>query len=45
MVKKSTPLKLQVLFFITLLLIVNNKTIAQVTSLSESFDDVFLQAG
>jgi hypothetical protein len=38
MVKKSTLLKLQVLFFITLL-IVNNKTIAQVTTLTEGFDD------
>src|SRR2546423_14464809 len=39
MIKKSTPLKLQFLFFLTFL-IVNNKTIAQVTSLTESFDDV-----
>ncbi len=38
MVKKSTLLKLQVLFFTTLL-IVNNKTIAQVTTLTEGFDD------
>jgi len=38
MVKKSTLLKLHVLFFITFLMI-NNKTIAQVTSLNEGFDD------
>lgn len=40
MLKKSTPLKLQFLFFLALLVIVNNKTIAQVTSLTESFDDI-----
>lgn len=40
MLKKSTPLKLQILVFVTLLLIVNNKTIAQVTSLTEGFDDL-----
>jgi hypothetical protein len=40
MLKKSTPLKLQFLFFLTLLVIVNNKTIAQVTSLTEGFDDL-----
>lgn len=40
MLKKSTPLKLQFLFFLALSVIVNNKTIAQVTSLTESFDNV-----
>ncbi len=40
MPKKFTPFKLTFLFSCTLLFIVNNKTIAQVTSLSESFDNV-----
>ena len=38
MTKKTTLVKLQVLFFTTLL-IVNNKTIAQVTTLTEGFDN------
>src|SRR5689334_17025124 len=38
MTKKTTLVKLQVLFFFTLL-IVSNKTIAQVTTLTEGFDD------
>jgi len=38
MTKKTTLVKLQVLFFFTLL-IVSNKTIAQVTTLTEGFDN------
>ena len=38
MTKKTTLVKLQVLFFFTLL-IASNKTIAQVTTLTEGFDD------
>ncbi len=40
MLKKSTPLKVCFLFLLSLFVIVNNKTIAQVTSLTEGFDDV-----
>ena len=40
MIRKFTPLKLQFLFFVTLLLIINNIATAQVTSLTEGFDNV-----